>query len=51
MLKHIKLLKELEKRVTLLEKALECVNNRQVSDQNDASYKEVFDEWLNGKRT
>lgn len=49
MLKHIKtLISELEKRVANLENQL---FNKSDSDRgNEASYKEVLDEWLNGKQ-
>lgn len=50
MIKLIKLIKDFDKRLTKIEKMLESVNNQPVnSDQS--SYKEVIDEWLNGKKS
>lgn len=43
-----KKLKELEKRIEALEKAISLPEA--VPDDKEASYKEVIDEWLNGKR-
>ena len=49
MLKHIKILiSELEKRVENLENQL--FNKSEIEKGNEASYKEVLDEWLNGKQ-
>ncbi len=50
MIKLIKLIKDFDKRLTKLEKALEGVNNQPVGDDH-SSYKEVIDEWLNGKKS
>jgi len=50
MFKFIKKIKELEKRVYLIEEKFnEPVN--QASNSPSPSYKEVIDEWLNGKRS
>ncbi len=51
MFKLMKKIKDLEKRLTEIEKRLMCVNNSTPSQEESASYKEVLDEWLNGKRS
>lgn len=48
MINIFKRIKELEKRVAFLEKSLEGVDNSPKAD-NQASYREVLDQWLNGK--
>ncbi len=50
MIKILKRIRELEKRVSHIEKALEGVNNVPTSDADTSDYKEVIDEWLNGKK-
>ncbi len=47
MINIFKKIKELEKRLAIIEKALESVDNSQKAD-TQASYKEVLDQWLNG---
>lgn len=49
MIKLIKQIKDFDRRLSNLEKAMEGMNNQpQCSDSS--SYKEVIDEWLNGKK-
>lgn len=50
MIKLIKLIKDFDKRLSKIEKALECVNNSPIDASEGTSYKEVIDEWLNGKK-
>lgn len=50
MFKFIKKIKELEKRILALENALIKVHSPLTHDSKTATYEEVIDEWLNGKR-
>lgn len=50
MIKFIKLIKDFDKRLTRLEKTVEKINI-QPTDADQSSYKEVIDEWLNGKKS
>jgi len=50
MIKLIKQIKDFDKRLSSLEKAVECMKNQPTS-QDASSYKEVIDEWLNGKKS
>lgn len=50
MIKLIKLIKDFDRRLTKLENTVNCMPNQdEGSDQS--SYKEVIDEWLNGKKS
>lgn len=52
MIKITKKLKELEGRIEALEKALKVAENKDFTPNSDQiSYKEVLEEWLNGKKT
>ena len=51
MIKLIKLIKDYDKRLTKIEKTLESVNNSTIDTEESSSYKEVIDEWLNGKKS
>lgn len=50
MFKILRKIKELELRVTTLEKALESLSLPKQNDNNLSSYEEVIDQWLNGTR-
>ena len=50
MIKIIKRILELEQRVANIEKALECAKGAPSAEADTSSYKEVIDEWLNGKK-
>lgn len=50
MFKLIKLIKDFDKRLTKIEKSLESVDKTQNTDTSCSSYREVIDEWLNGKK-
>lgn len=51
MLKIKKQLKELTARIERLEEEIKtCSQGREAKADGDISYKEVIDEWLNGKR-
>ena len=50
MFKILKKIKELELRVSELEKALEALSAPRREDKNLSSYEEVIDQWLNGTR-
>ena len=49
MIKLIKLIKDFDNRISNLEKAFEGASNQPASNEQ-SSYKEVIDEWLNGKK-
>ena len=49
MIKLIKKIKDFDNRISKLEKSLELMEN-QPKSQDVSSYKEVIDEWLNGKK-
>lgn len=52
MIKITKKLKELESRIEALEKALKVAEGKDfVPNGDQISYKEVLEEWLNGKKT
>ncbi|MBO5261639.1 MAG: hypothetical protein J6B45_01190 [Clostridia bacterium] len=52
MIKITKKLKELEGRIEALEKALKVAESKDFTPSRDQiSYKEVLEEWLNGKKT
>lgn len=52
MLKSKKILIEIQNKVASLEKRVKSLENKKTSDPVDEiSYKEVVDEWLNGKKT
>ena len=50
MIKLIKQIKDFDRRLSNLEKAMESMNN-QPQSIDQSSYKEVIDEWLNGKKS
>lgn len=50
MINIFKKIRELEKRVSHIEKALESIKSLPSSEADTSSYKEVIDEWLNGKK-
>lgn len=50
MFKLIKRIKELEQRVSMLEKAVECLSLAKQEETKLSSYEEVIDQWLNGTR-
>ena len=50
MINIFKKIRELEKRVSHIEKALEGIKSLPSSEADTSSYKEVIDEWLNGKK-
>ncbi len=49
-MKHLKKqIEELNLRLLLLEKELESIKSLPKEQENSSTYKEVIDEWLNGK--
>ena len=50
MIKLIKQIKDFEKRLSCLENSVKQLQN-QPKDNDSSSYKEVIDEWLNGKKS
>lgn len=50
MINIFKKIRELEKRVSHIEKALESIKSTNISEAGMSDYKEVIDEWLNGKK-